>query len=80
MVEDATFVADSLWDEWGNDIEGSSIDNNRFIEIARGYSGDLRLWIVGERPWDHCVASLAGRVLRRLPSPAAGVGFPEVNR
>jgi hypothetical protein len=22
---------------------------------------------MGERPWDHCVAGLAGRVLRRLP-------------
>jgi len=22
---------------------------------------------VGERPWNHCVAGLAGRVLRRLP-------------
>jgi hypothetical protein len=81
VVEDATFVADSLWDEWGTDIEGSGIDHNRFIEIARAYSGELRLWVVGERPWDHCVAGLAGRVLRRLPSPAAGGGgFPEVNR
>ena len=37
--------------------------------IARGYSGELRLWVVGERPWDQCVAGLAGRVRRRLPAP-----------
>jgi hypothetical protein len=23
--------------------------------------------VMGERPWDHCVAGLAGRVIRRLP-------------
>ncbi|MDQ3794089.1 MAG: hypothetical protein M3316_00160, partial [Actinomycetota bacterium] len=35
-------------------------------EISRDYSDELRLWVVGERPWDHCAAGLAGRVRRRL--------------
>ena len=71
VIGDATFVADPLWDEWGEALEGAGMNRGRFMEIARGYSGELRLWIVGERPWDHCVAGLAGRVHRRLPSAAA---------
>jgi hypothetical protein len=45
--------------------------HDRFIEISRGYADELRLWVVGERPWDHCAAGLAGRVQRRLPAPEA---------
>ena len=67
VIDDATFVAHPLWDQWGEDLEGAGMVRDRFVEIARGYSGELRLWVVGERPWDHCVAGLAGRVWRRLP-------------
>ncbi len=67
VIGDAAFVADLLWDEWREDLAG--MDRGHFLEIARGYSGELRLWVVGERPWDHCVAGLAGRVRRRLPAP-----------
>ena len=65
-IDDARFVADQLWQEWGS-LEEAGMDYERFLEISRGYSGELRLWVVGERPWDHCVAGLAGRVTRRLP-------------
>ena len=71
VIDDAAFVADLLWDEWEEALEGAGMNRERFIELARGYSGELRLWVVGERPWDHCVAGLAGRVQRRLPSAAA---------
>jgi hypothetical protein len=71
VIGDATFVADPLWDEWGEVIEGAGMDRGRFVEIVRGYSGEVRLWVVGERPWDHCVAGLAGRVRRRLPNAVA---------
>ncbi len=70
VIGDTTFVADPLWDEWGDDLGDAGMDRDRFLEIARGYSGELRLWVVGERPWDHCVAGLAGRVQRRLPTGA----------
>jgi hypothetical protein len=66
----AAFVADLLWEEWREDLEGAGMDRQRFLEISRGYSDELRLWVVGERPWDHCVAGLAGRVRRRLPEKA----------
>ena len=68
IVADAAFVSDLLWEEWGEDLEGAGMDHARFREIARGYAGELRLWVVGERPWDHCAAGLAGRVCRRLPA------------
>ncbi len=68
LVNDARFVADLLWDEWKQGIENGGMDYGRFLEISRGYANELRLWVVGERPWDHCVAGLAGRVWRRLPA------------
>ena len=60
-------LAELLWEEWGAALCEAGMDRERFVEIARGYSGEIRLWAMGERPWDHCVAGLAGRVLRRLP-------------
>ena len=73
VVGDAAFVADLLWEEWGEDLEGAGMSRERFHEISSGYSGELRLWVVGEQPWDHCVAGLAGRVRRRLPAPEIAV-------
>jgi hypothetical protein len=73
VVKDATFVADPLWEEWSETLERGGMDRARFLEIARGYSGELRLWVVGERPWNHCVSGLAGRVRRRLPAPDAAL-------
>jgi hypothetical protein len=75
LVRDATFLADPLWEEWSEGLEGAGMDYNRFLEIARGYSGELRLWVIGERPWDHCAAGLAGRVRRRLPTAEIGKVF-----
>ena len=73
VVKDATFVADPLWEEWGETLQRGEMDRARFLEIARGYSGELRLWVVGERPWNHCVSGLAGRVRRRLPATDAAL-------
>ncbi|MCA1687732.1 MAG: hypothetical protein LC714_03865 [Actinobacteria bacterium] len=72
LVKDATFVADPLWEEWSEVLEGAGMDYNGFLKIARGYAGELRLWVIGERPWDHCAAGLAGRVRRRLPDAQTG--------
>ena len=67
LVNDGQPMADLLWEEWGTELESVGMAHERFHEIARGYSGEIWLWAMGERPWDHCVAGLAGRVLRRLP-------------
>jgi hypothetical protein len=68
VIADAAFVSDLLWEDWGNDLEGAGIGYGRFLEISRSYAGEFRLWVVGERPWNHCAAGLAGRLLRRLPA------------
>jgi len=60
-------LADLLWEEWGAELIGAGMDRERFLKITRGYAGEIRLWVMGERPWDHCVAGLAGRLRRRLP-------------
>jgi hypothetical protein len=30
---------------------------------------ELWLWLMGERPWIQFLAALAGRVVRRMPTP-----------
>jgi hypothetical protein len=73
VVDDATFVADLLWEEWGEYLQAAGMDYDRFLEISRGYAAEFRLWVVGERPWNHCAAGLAGRSLRRLPAREATI-------
>ncbi len=73
-VRDASFLAELLWEEWSERLEAAGMDYGRFLEISRGYAEEIRLWVIGERPWDHCVAGLAGRVWRRIPERAAAGG------
>ncbi|HEV2093686.1 MAG TPA: hypothetical protein VGR18_11025 [Rubrobacter sp.] len=68
LVADAAFVADLLWEDWADLLEPAGMGHDRFLQISRGYADELRLWVVGERPWDHCAAGLAGRAQRRLPA------------
>ena len=73
VIADAAFVSDLLWEEWGTYLEGAGMGYGRFLEISRCYAGEFRLWVVGERPWNHCAAGLAGRLLRRLPAGQATI-------
>jgi hypothetical protein len=79
VIADAAFVSDLLWEEWEGDLEGAGMDYTRFLGISRSYAGEFRLWVVGERPWNHCAAGLAGRLLRRLPAREPTI-LAEVNR
>jgi hypothetical protein len=78
VIADAAFVSDLLWEEWKTELKGGGMGYGRFMEISRSYAGELRLWVVGERPWDQCAAGLAGRLLRRLPTRQA-TDLAEVN-
>jgi hypothetical protein len=78
VIADAAFVSDLLWEEWRSDLEGAGMGYERFLEISQSYAGELRFWVVGERPWDHCAAGLAGRLLRRLQAGQATI-LAEVN-
>ena len=66
LVDAGQPLADFLWKEWGADLEEAGMDRERFLRITRGYDGEIWLWIMGERVWDHCVTGLRGRLLRRL--------------
>jgi hypothetical protein len=78
VIADSAFVSNLLWEEWRTDLQRAGMDYRLFLEISCGYAGELRLWVVGERPWDHCAAGLAGRLLRRLPARQATI-LAEVN-
>lgn len=72
LIQEASFIAEPLWEEWREELECAGMDRARFLEVARSYAGELRLWVVGERTWEHCVSGLAGRVRRRLPVSGSG--------
>ncbi|MBA2442197.1 MAG: hypothetical protein H0V53_07310 [Rubrobacter sp.] len=70
LIEEGSFLAEPLWEEWSGDLREAGMEYERFLGVVRGYAGEARLWVVGERPWEHCVSGLAGRVVRRLPQPS----------
>lgn len=65
-IRDATFLAQPLWKDWGPALRGRGMKRREFFAAARGYSQEIRLWVVGERPWEHCASGLIGRVGRRV--------------
>ncbi|MGI8648827.1 MAG: hypothetical protein ACR2KW_00365 [Rubrobacter sp.] len=65
-IADATFLAQPLWKGWGAELRSRGMRRREFFAIARGHSQEIRLWVVGERPWEHCASGLAGRVRRRV--------------
>ena len=70
LVVAGEWLADPLWESWGDVLEERGMDRDRFGQIVAGYGNELRLWVVGERPWEQCISGLAGRVERRL-SPSS---------
>ena len=66
LLAHGAWIADALWAVWGAKLTPSDMDQERFRRIASEYRNELRLWIMGERTWEHCIEGLAGRVTRRL--------------
>jgi hypothetical protein len=66
LVVAGEWIADPLWESWGEVLEVRGMDRERFGQIVASYGNELRLWVVGERPWQQCISGLAGRVERRL--------------
>lgn len=73
LIDDARFLADVLWSEWCMWLSHAGMNYERFLEVVRGYRGEIRLWALGERTWTHCSSGLAGRTVRRLPAAMARV-------
>ncbi len=75
LVVSGDWIANPLWEGWGEALAQRGMDREAFGHVVAGYGNEVRLWVVGERPWDHCVSGLAGRVVRRLaPAAEQGVG------
>jgi hypothetical protein len=72
LIVGGAWIADPLWQWWGDALRERGLDRAAFGRIVTEYGNELRLWVVGERPWDHYAGGLAGRVERRLalaPTP-----------
>lgn len=70
VVVAGEWIADPLWERWGGALGQRGMGRDRFDSIVADYGNELRLWVVGERPWEQYASALAGRLVRRL-APAA---------
>lgn len=73
VVADGRFLADALWPVWGKSLTDAGMSYDGFLEAVRSNRGEIRLWVMGERPWEHCASGVAGRVSRRVPMALARV-------
>jgi hypothetical protein len=80
QVAGGEWITANLWPKWRATLHPLGLTRAGFREIVQGYQNELRLWVVGERPWEHCVAGLAGRVLRRMDSEPAVAPRPKRDR
>ena len=74
LVVQGEWLADPLWECWGDLLRELGMDREQFGHVVAGYGNELRLWVVGERPWQHYVSGLAGRVERRLSPSGKSTG------
>jgi hypothetical protein len=75
LVVQGEWLADPLWEYWGDLLRERGMDRDQFGHIVVGYGNELRLWVVGERPWQQYISGLVGRVERRLPPSAKSTGI-----
>ncbi len=73
LVVAGDWIASPLWEGWGEALAARDMDRETFGRVVAGYGNEVRLWVVGERPWEHCVSGLAGRVERRLAPVAEAI-------
>jgi hypothetical protein len=72
LVVAGQWIADPLWEGWRATLEERGMSRDQFDAVIAGYGNELRLWVVGERPWSQYVSGVAGRVSRRLTPPGTG--------
>lgn len=65
-IDDGEWITDTLWPVWREPLRQAGIEREQFRQFVIGYRNEVRLWIMGERPWTHCVEGLIGRVERRM--------------
>lgn len=67
-IDSGGLITDTLWPTWSASLRQAGIDREQFRRIAVGYRNEVRLWVMGERTWAHCVEGLTGRIQRRTKS------------
>ena len=65
LLDTGDWLACPLWDTWGEELTASGWHAERLREVVIAYRHELRLWVIGERPWAHVAAGLIGRIERR---------------
>jgi hypothetical protein len=60
-------VAALLWHDWAEALVPAGMDETTFDAIVAGATNEVWLWVMGDRPYDQLVASIAGRTIRRTP-------------
>lgn len=60
-----------LWRSWQPALEPVGMSREDFVEVVIANQRELWLWLMGERQWIQFLTGLAGRVVRRLPTPVA---------
>jgi hypothetical protein len=68
LLENGDWIADSLWLLWSDDLTAVDMEREQLRRILVDYRNEMRLWVVGERRWEHAIAGLIGRINRRAES------------
>jgi hypothetical protein len=58
-------VAAMFWRDWEAALAPFGMDEETFDSVIAGATNEVWLWVMGDRPFDQLVASVAGRTLRR---------------
>jgi len=74
LIVGGEWITDPLWECWRDLLREHGMDRERFGQIVADNGNELRLWVVGERPWQQYISGLAGRVTRRLSPSATSTG------
>jgi hypothetical protein len=74
LIVGGGWITDPLWECWRDLLQEHGMDRERFGQIVADNGNELRLWVVGERPWQQYISGLAGRVTRRLSPSATSTG------
>jgi len=56
-----------LWRSWRVLLAPHGLRISDLRTIMASYDREILLWVVGDRPWEHMIVGLIGRVQRRLP-------------
>jgi hypothetical protein len=61
-------VTAMLWRDWEAALTPFGMDEAGFVSIVAGATHEVWLWVMGDRPYDQLVTSIAGRTIRRTSS------------